>query len=264
MSNRILKQSICTSDTVDELSWFEEVVFYRLIVNCDDYGRMDARLRILKSALFPLKERLTVKELERALYKLADAGCVKLYKVGGKPYLYLPTWEVHQTIRAQKSRYPAPESGTEIKVDMNESENKRNQMIADECRCSRNPIQSNTIQSEYESESNFMPGAETPDSNPFIKLPLNNKTEFAVSEKMILEWAELYQAVDIKQELRKMKGWLDSNPSKKKTKSGIKRFINNWLSRAQDSGGSRKEISDQTSFGHDLDEYKSLVNSFGD
>ena len=110
MSNRILKQSICTSDTVDELSWFEEVLFYRLIVNCDDYGRMDARLRILKSALFPLKERLTVKELERALYRLADAGCVKLYKVGGKPYLYLPTWEVHQTIRAKKSRYPAPES----------------------------------------------------------------------------------------------------------------------------------------------------------
>ena len=110
-----------------------------------------------------------------------------------------------------------------------------------------------------------MPGAETPDSNPFIKLPLNNKTEYAVSEKMILEWAELYQAVDIRQELRKMKGWLDSNPSKKKTKSGIKRFITNWLSRAQDSGGgSRKAIADQTSFGHDLDEYKSLVNNFGD
>ena len=109
-----------------------------------------------------------------------------------------------------------------------------------------------------------MPGAETPDSNPFIKLPLNNKTEYSVSEKMILEWAELYQAVDIKQELRKMKGWLDSNPSKKKTKSGIKRFITNWLSRAQDSGGSRKAIADQSSFGHDLDEYKSLVNNFGD
>lgn len=264
MGNRILKQSICTSDTMDELSWFEEVLFYRLIVNCDDYGRMDARLRILKSALFPLKERLTVKELERALHKLADAGCVKLYKVGGKPYLYLPTWEVHQTIRAQKSRYPAPENGTELTVNMNESENICKQMKSDDCKCSRNPIQSNTNQSEYEYESNNMPGAETPDSNPFIKLPLNDKTEFAVSEKMIREWTELYQAVDIKQELRKMKGWLDSNPSKKKTKSGIKRFITSWLSRAQDIGGSRKAIAEQTACGHDLDMYKSLVNNFSD
>ena len=36
MPNRILKESVCTSDSVNKLSWFEEVLFYRLIVNCDD------------------------------------------------------------------------------------------------------------------------------------------------------------------------------------------------------------------------------------
>ena len=36
MPNRIIRESICTSDSVDKLSWFEEVLFYRLIVNCDD------------------------------------------------------------------------------------------------------------------------------------------------------------------------------------------------------------------------------------
>ena len=43
MPNRILKESIRTSDTIGELSWFEEVLFYRLIVSCDDYGRFDGR-----------------------------------------------------------------------------------------------------------------------------------------------------------------------------------------------------------------------------
>ena len=33
-----------------------------------------------------------------------------------------------------------------------------------------------------------------------------------------------------------MKGWLNANPKKKKTRSGINRFINNWLSREQDKG----------------------------
>ena len=54
-ANRIIKESICASDTIDQLTYFEEVFFYRLIVNCDDYGRFDARLPILKARLFPLK-----------------------------------------------------------------------------------------------------------------------------------------------------------------------------------------------------------------
>ncbi len=109
MPNRIIKESICTSDTVDELSWFEECFFYRLIVNCDDYGRMDARPQILKSRLFPLKERLAIKDVKDALEKLAAAGCVVLYECDGRPYLQLRTWEVHQTVRAKKSRYPEPQ-----------------------------------------------------------------------------------------------------------------------------------------------------------
>ena len=43
MPNRIIKESVCRSDSIDSLSWFEEVLFYRLIVVCDDYGRFDGR-----------------------------------------------------------------------------------------------------------------------------------------------------------------------------------------------------------------------------
>src|SRR5574344_2020879 len=105
MPNRIIKESICTSDSLDSLSWFEECFFYRLLVNCDDYGRMDARPAVLKSRLFPLKERIALKDIKDALVKLADVGCVRLYDCDGKPYLHLPTWEVNQSIRAKRSKY---------------------------------------------------------------------------------------------------------------------------------------------------------------
>lgn len=142
MPNRIIKESICTSDSVDQLSWFEEVLFYRLIVNCDDFGRFDGRTAVIKNRLFPLKDNLTIKSVENAINKLASAGLVSLYVFEGKPYLYLPTWNEHQTIRAKRSKYPDPE-------------NICKQMISDDCKCSRNPIQSNPnpIQSESESES---------------------------------------------------------------------------------------------------------------
>ena len=109
MPNRILKESICTSDSIDRLSWFEEVVFYRLIVNCDDYGRFDGRVALIKNKLFPLKESVTFKAVEDAINKLATVGLVTLYEYEGRQYLQLPTWNEHQSIRAKRSKFPSPD-----------------------------------------------------------------------------------------------------------------------------------------------------------
>lgn len=109
MPNRILRESICTSQTIEGLSWFEEVCFYRLIVQCDDFGRLDARVPILRSKLFPLKENLDRETIEAAMQALADAGLIERYECGGKPYLQLVTWGQYQRVRNQRSKYPSPE-----------------------------------------------------------------------------------------------------------------------------------------------------------
>lgn len=79
-----------------------------------------------------------------------------------------------------------------------------------------------------------------------ILLPLNDKSFYAVPLDKITLWRNTYPAVDVEQELRRMIAWLDSNPTKRKTRRGIERFINNWLARTQDSGGSKgqKEVRD--------------------
>ena len=107
MPNRILKESICTSEEIDKLSPLQETVFYRLIVNCDDFGRCDARAKILKSKLFPLKD-IRVDQIEAALEALSSAELVILYEVDGKPFLQMKTWDRHQRVRAKVSKYPAP------------------------------------------------------------------------------------------------------------------------------------------------------------
>ena len=143
MPNRILKESICTSDNIDELTTFQENVFYRLLVCCDDFGRMDARPKILASKLYPLKT-IRADQMADALRALSSAELVTLYEVGGKPFLQMKTWERHQQIRAKRSKYPEPENSNLISSDIN-----CNQMISDDCICSRNPIQSES-ESEYE------------------------------------------------------------------------------------------------------------------
>ena len=110
MPNRILKESICTSDSIDSLTWFEECLFYRMIVNCDDFGRFDGRIAVIKNRLFPLKENLTLKTVSDAINNLARAGLVMPYECDGKPFLYLPSWNEHQNVRAKRSKYPEPDN----------------------------------------------------------------------------------------------------------------------------------------------------------
>lgn len=135
MPNRLIRESICTSDNLDALSWYEEVFFYRLIVNCDDYGRMDARPAILRARLFPLKT-VTDAQITKALESLRSAAMVDLYTVDGRPYLQMRTWERHQQIRAKQSKYPAPQDGTMQPAII------CNHVIADDDKYPRNPIQS--------------------------------------------------------------------------------------------------------------------------
>ena len=86
-----------------------------------------------------------------------------------------------------------------------------------------------------------MPGAApaSPDRHLFISLILNDGSEYPVYQDQADKWATLYQAVNVGQELRKMAGWCEANPKKRKTKRGILNFINSWLSREQDRGGTR-------------------------
>ena len=72
---------------------------------------------------------------------------------------------------------------------------------------------------------------------PIISIILNDKSLFDVSPEDYNRWCELYPAVNVMQELRKMSSWSTDNPKRRKTKSGIRRFINAWLSKEQDKGG---------------------------
>ena len=72
---------------------------------------------------------------------------------------------------------------------------------------------------------------------PVARLPLNDGSLFPVYAPDASKWSELYPAVNVLQELRKMTGWLDANPKRRKTKAGIRAFITSWLAREQDRGG---------------------------
>ena len=98
---------------------------------------------------------------------------------------------------------------------------------------------------------------------PTITLPLNDGTEYPILPEHVQEWAGLYPAVDVIQQLRAMRGWLLSDPKRRKTRTGIMRFVNSWLSREQNRGPSRSKQEQppkKLSYDPDKIEHDSLYN----
>lgn len=124
MPNRILNSSICTSDSIDELDFFQESFFYRLLVTVDDYGNFDARSKIIRAAVFPLKD-VSLKDIETALRALERQGMLQYYTVNGRRYIHLTGWARFQRLRNSKHKFPAPDSnGAEIEPEWHEEAQK--------------------------------------------------------------------------------------------------------------------------------------------
>lgn len=64
-------------------------------------------------------------------------------------------------------------------------------------------------------------------------LILKDGTRFHISENHFKEFSDAYPNVDVKDQIFKMSQWLKTNPTKRKTKNGIMRFINSWIARSE-------------------------------
>ena len=223
MPNRILKEGIRTSKKVNALSDFQFRVWVYLITYVDDYGCGSADPEILKGFVFPRRKCVTENQIQKALADLEMLGMILLYEVDGEPFFAFPNWRDHQRIQAKKHKFPEPSDGELRKVTVSHGES---------------PSESNTntnTNTNPNTNPNICTEQTEVDSVPIIELPLNDGSMFGVPQDKYNEWLSLYPAVDVMQELRNMRGWLDSNKKKRKTKAGIMRFITGWLSREQDS-----------------------------
>lgn len=97
-------------------------------------------------------------------------------------------------------------------------------------------------------------------------IQLNDGSDWRPTQKDYEEWQRLFPAVDVPEQFRKMRSWSLSNPALRKTKRGIKRFVNTWLSRAQDNShrGRDKPTSYVDAVAHRMDSLNDWVTERND
>ena len=108
MPNRIIKESIRTSKSVNTMTDFQFRMWAYLLTYVDDFGRGSADPEILKGFVFPRRKGLSESTIEKTLAELATIGSILLYKVDGESYLCFPRWSDHQRIQQKKSKFPEP------------------------------------------------------------------------------------------------------------------------------------------------------------
>ena len=113
MPNRMLKESILSSEKFNSLTWFEQSTYIRLILLADDYGRLDGRDVILKSYCYPLDDKVTRSAISKAISHMVNVGLLQKYEVNNKPYIYFPNFGKYQRLRSKTSKYPAPLNGAQ-------------------------------------------------------------------------------------------------------------------------------------------------------
>ncbi len=111
MPNRIIKDSIRTSKSVNTMTDFQFRLWVYLITYVDDYGRGSADPELLKGFVFPRRKGITESTIEKALSDLANSGSILLYDVDGESYFCFPNWGDHQRIQTKRSKFPAPSDG---------------------------------------------------------------------------------------------------------------------------------------------------------
>lgn len=152
---------------------------------------------------------LSEQNVRTALKKLEKMGILTIKSTNKYSVISITKWDSHQQINQQlTSKKPATNQQltTNKNVKNGNNENNGNKSLVK---------LANAVQP--------------------IGILLTNKDPFPIYQKDMELWKETYQAVNIGQELKKINAWLDANPTKRKTSKGMKRFINNWLSRAQDN-----------------------------
>lgn len=172
MANRILRDWTC-SESIDALSPAAEVLFTRLIMKADDYGCFHGNPKLIKAAVFPLRE-VKDSDVLKWIHECRDANVIKLYQSQGKQYIQIENFG--QRLRAMSRKFPDPSDNT-LSNDRSPLTDDSNPPL--ETKRSRNEVETET-EDETETETKKKAANSFAFKKSLLDLP--------VSEKIATEW----------------------------------------------------------------------------
>ncbi len=237
MPNRIIRDGILTSEKVDRLGPVAEVFYRRLMSVVDDYGRYTAHPSLLRAACYPLRvDKVREADISRLLAEVQDAGLIVLYAVNTKRYLQIV--EFRQQMRTP-SKFPPPDEGL-ISNDINCAQLISNAHVDEGAFVFGVVVEDVGVKDSSEPSKRRSKQESTgPPADGFLEFPIvgnRNNPSWWLTNAKVAEYRENYPGVDVVLECRRALQWCRDNESKRKTAAGMAKFLNSWMTKAQNDG----------------------------
>ena len=171
--------------------------------------------------------------------------------------------EKNRRIRARQQT-ALPDGGHNVSDDVSDDVSQnvptdiRDKDIRDQSLDTRDQIsetEKEDVSAEPPDSRRSTPAAEPQPTPSEFDIPLNDGSFYNVPMENIAVYKRLYPAVDVEQALRNMIGWCMGNPTRRKTRRGVKRFITGWLSGDQDEGKTRRPSNQPKQYAAEDDFY---------
>ncbi|MDE6911093.1 MAG: hypothetical protein K2P44_11545 [Lachnospiraceae bacterium] len=226
-NRRMFSLDVINTDKFLDMPVTAQCLYFHLGMRADDDGFISNPKQIIRLAACTQGD----------IKALIENGFVIPFESG---VVVIRHWKQHnyiQSDRYRKTKYKEELSHLELRENVYKLDTETTQVVSKmeaQYRLSKDIVRDIV---SIELGNTVCPEPDKPVSEPSgILLPLNDKSFYEVPKDKIELWVKTYPAVDVMQELGKMRAWLDSNPTRRKTRRGISRFINSWLSRKQDDG----------------------------
>ncbi|MCB1641790.1 MAG: hypothetical protein KDI37_08670 [Xanthomonadales bacterium] len=203
---------------------------------CDDAGNHPAKLLQLKAECFPA-DNFNREYMGELVGELIENGLIVEYLgCDGASYWHVTGWD-HQKIDKPKTKHPPYCENSETSRD--HSENSRDHSEKGR----RSTVPESTVPEgkgvEECPERSASGPAPAGSGFRFLVKAKGRQKEWELPAEKLTEYLDTFDGLDVRAELRKAKQWTHDNPAKRKTPTGMARFLTSWLSRANDQGRGR-------------------------
>lgn len=209
---------------------------------CDREGRFKWRPRALKADLLPYDDL----DFSHILDLLLTHGFLVKYRHGTEWYGVIPTFLKHQHLNGKEPESLIPSlNGADESISYGVNTLTCQSHVDDvfpELGSWKGREGKGIGRERNSTEASSVPSAGG--VPPVLVFPVvgPHGPEWTLSEAQVAEWATLYPGLDVTVECRKAKAWLHANPTRRKTSTGMARFLVGWLSRTTNRSGPRAVV----------------------
>lgn len=215
----------------------EKLMYGELVCLANKYGYCTA-----SNTYFANLYEVTQSAVSKWINNLAKKGYITIdYVMKGKEYverrIAIVSCEVVKKHNASEETEEEPKTNevvTNVDTSSNDVSTKSSEGINKSYRGYQQKLKYNNTRENNTSANNTSSGENKKQSvkADVEALPLEDGTEWKPDIEFYNEMVRLHPNVDVKTEFVKMRGWCISNPMKRKTRRGVKKFVTGWLGRA--------------------------------